>query len=78
MPPAIRYGIDALLILVPLVVLMYFLFDPAAFNAFTAWLARVSNIGWKSPAAPIVPVHRLHPRALVNLKIGKVLGEDND
>jgi hypothetical protein len=41
MPPAIRYGIDALLILVPLVVLMYFLFDPAAFNAFTAWLARV-------------------------------------
>ena len=41
MPPAIRYGIDALLILVPLVVLMYFLFDPAAFNAFTAWLAPV-------------------------------------
>ena len=41
MPPAIRYGIDALLILVPLVVMTYFLFDPAAFNAFTAWLARV-------------------------------------
>jgi hypothetical protein len=41
LPPAIRYGIDALLILVPLVVMTYFLFDPAAFNAFTAWLARV-------------------------------------
>jgi hypothetical protein len=40
-PPAIRYGIDALLILVPLVVTTYFLFDPAAFDAFTAWLARV-------------------------------------
>jgi hypothetical protein len=41
MPPAIRYGIDALLILVPLLAMTYFLFDPAAFNAFTAWLARV-------------------------------------
>jgi hypothetical protein len=41
MPPAIRYGIDALLILGPLLVMTYFLFDPAAFNAFTAWLARV-------------------------------------
>jgi hypothetical protein len=41
-------------------------------------LHEFSNIGWQSPAAPIIPVHRLHPRALVNLKIGKVLGEDND
>jgi hypothetical protein len=41
MPPAIRYGVDALLIIVPLVVMTCFLFDPAAFNAFTAWLARV-------------------------------------
>jgi hypothetical protein len=41
LPPAIRYGIDALLILVPLLGMTYFLFDPAAFNAFTAWLMRV-------------------------------------
>ena len=40
-PPAVRHGIDALLILVPLLVMTYFLFYPAAFNAFTAWLARV-------------------------------------
>jgi hypothetical protein len=39
--PAIKYVIDALLILLPLVVMTYFLFDPAAFNAFTAWLVRV-------------------------------------
>jgi hypothetical protein len=39
--PAIRYGIDALLILVPLLGMTYFLFDPEAFNAFLAWLARV-------------------------------------
>jgi hypothetical protein len=41
LPPAIRYGIDAVLILVPLLGMTYFLFNPAAFNAFTAWLARV-------------------------------------
>jgi hypothetical protein len=41
LPPAIRYGIDAVLILVPLLSMTYFLFNPAAFNAFTAWLARV-------------------------------------
>jgi hypothetical protein len=40
-PPAARYTLDALLIAVPLIVMTYFLFDPAAFNAFTAWLARV-------------------------------------
>jgi hypothetical protein len=39
--PAIRYGIDALLIVVPLLGMTYFLFDPEAFNAFTAWLMRV-------------------------------------
>jgi hypothetical protein len=41
LPPAARYTLDALLIVVPLIVMTYFLFDPAAFNAFTAWLARV-------------------------------------
>jgi hypothetical protein len=35
---AIKYGIDALLIAVPLLGMTYFLFDPEAFNAFTAWL----------------------------------------
>ena len=39
---AVRYGIDALLILVPLSGTLYFLFDPDAFNAFLAWLVRVS------------------------------------
>jgi hypothetical protein len=39
--PAIRYGIDALLILIPLLGMTYFLFDPEAFNAFLAWLAKV-------------------------------------
>jgi hypothetical protein len=38
---AVRYGIEALLILVPLSGLTYFLFDPDAFNAFLAWLAKV-------------------------------------
>jgi hypothetical protein len=38
---AIKYGIDALLIGVPLLGMTYFLFDPEAFNAFTAWLTRV-------------------------------------
>jgi hypothetical protein len=39
--PAIRYGIDALVIVVPLLGMTFFLFDPEAFNAFTAWLMRV-------------------------------------
>jgi hypothetical protein len=39
--PAIKYGIDALLVAVPLLGMTYFLFDPEAFNAFTAWLVRV-------------------------------------
>jgi hypothetical protein len=39
--PIIKYGIDALLILVPLAGMTYFLFYPAAFNAFTAWLYRI-------------------------------------
>jgi hypothetical protein len=37
----IKYGIDALLVAVPLFGMTYFLFDPEAFNAFTAWLVRV-------------------------------------
>jgi hypothetical protein len=37
----IKYGIDALLVAVPLLGMTYFLFDPEAFNAFTAWLVRV-------------------------------------
>jgi hypothetical protein len=32
---------EALLIAVPLLGTTYFLFDPEAFNAFTAWLTRV-------------------------------------
>jgi hypothetical protein len=39
--PAIKYGIDALLIVVPLLGMTYFVFDPEAFNAFTAWLMGV-------------------------------------
>jgi hypothetical protein len=39
--PAIKYGIDALLVAAPLLGMSYFLFDPEAFNAFTAWLMRV-------------------------------------
>jgi len=35
---SVRYGIDALLILVPLLGSLYFLFDPAAFDAMLAWL----------------------------------------
>ena len=41
MRPAIRYGIDALLILIPLLVMTYFLLYPEAFNACLAWLATV-------------------------------------
>jgi hypothetical protein len=39
--PAIRYGIDAVLILAPLLGMTYLLFNPAAFNAWLAWLARM-------------------------------------
>lgn len=35
---AVRYCIDALLILVPLLGSLYFLFEPDAFNAALAWL----------------------------------------
>jgi hypothetical protein len=41
MAAAVRHTVDILLITVPLFVMTYFLFDPVAFNAFTAWLARV-------------------------------------
>jgi hypothetical protein len=37
----IRYTLDAALIFAPLSGMLYFLFDPAAFNAFLAWLVRV-------------------------------------
>jgi hypothetical protein len=37
----VKYTIDALLIFVPLAGVMYFVFDPSAFNAFLAWLVRV-------------------------------------
>jgi hypothetical protein len=39
--PVVKYGIDAMLILVPLIGMTYFLFYPEAFNAFVAWLYRV-------------------------------------
>jgi len=41
MTAAVRYTLDTLLIVVPLTVMTFFLFDPAAFNLFTGWLARV-------------------------------------
>ena len=37
----VKYTIDTLLVVMPLIVMTYFLFDPAAFNLFTVWLARV-------------------------------------
>lgn len=36
-----KYGFDLLLVLAPLAVVIYFLFDPGAFDAFLNWLARV-------------------------------------
>jgi hypothetical protein len=36
----IRQTIDLLLVLVPLFTVLYFLFDPKVFDAFTAWLVR--------------------------------------
>jgi hypothetical protein len=40
MPAAVKHSVDILLIALPLFVMTYFLFNPAAFDAFTAWLAR--------------------------------------
>jgi hypothetical protein len=37
----VAYTRDALLVLVPLGVLLYFIFDPDAFDAFLAWIAKV-------------------------------------
>jgi hypothetical protein len=37
----IRYTLDAVLIFAPLSGMLYFLFEPAAFNAFLAWLVSV-------------------------------------
>lgn len=39
----VKYAIDGALILIPLVVMMYFLFNPGAFNAFLAWLFRAHH-----------------------------------
>lgn len=36
----VKYAIDILLIFAPLSGIIYFLFDPDAFNAFLNWLAR--------------------------------------
>jgi hypothetical protein len=41
MAAAAKYTLDTLLVVTPLVVMTYFVFDPAAFDAFTAWLTRV-------------------------------------
>jgi hypothetical protein len=41
MTAVVRYTLDTVLIVVPLIGMTYFLFDPAAFNLFTAWLVRV-------------------------------------
>ena len=43
MPPRqiIKYVIDDLLVVAPLAGILYFLFDPDAFNAFLDWLMRV-------------------------------------
>jgi hypothetical protein len=40
MTTAVRYTLDTLLIMVPLTVMTFFLFDPAAFNLFPGWLPR--------------------------------------
>ena len=44
MPPPrqiIKYAIDIVLVVAPLSGILYFLFDPDAFNAFLNWLMRV-------------------------------------
>jgi len=37
----IRHSVDLLLVFVPLLVVLYFLFDPKAFDAFSAWLIKL-------------------------------------
>jgi hypothetical protein len=37
----VAYTRDALLVLIPLGVVLYFMFDPDAFDAFFAWIAKV-------------------------------------
>jgi hypothetical protein len=37
----VKYAFDVLLIFAPLAAVIYFLFNPDAFNAFSAWLVRV-------------------------------------
>jgi len=42
MPPRqiIKYAIDIVLVVAPLSGILYFLFDPDAFNAFLDWIVR--------------------------------------
>ena len=47
----IRYTLDAALIFAPLSGMLYFLFDPAAFNAFLAWLVAFFRGGLSQLAA---------------------------
>jgi hypothetical protein len=37
----VAYTRDALLVFVPLGIVIYFLFDPDAFNTFLAWIAKL-------------------------------------
>jgi hypothetical protein len=37
----IKYAFDVVLVFAPLSAIIYFLFDPDAFNAFLAWLVHV-------------------------------------
>jgi Flp pilus assembly protein TadG len=43
MPPRqiIKYAVDTALVVAPLSGVLYFLFDPDAFNAFLDWLMRM-------------------------------------
>jgi hypothetical protein len=43
MPPRqiIKYAVDIVLVIAPLSGILYFLFDPDAFNTFLDWLMRV-------------------------------------
>jgi hypothetical protein len=40
MPKSLKIALDVLLIVVPLVIVIYFLANPDAFNAFLDWMMR--------------------------------------
>jgi hypothetical protein len=40
MPKSLKITLDALLIVIPLVIVIYFLSNPDAFNAFLDWMMR--------------------------------------